>query len=174
MVSPIRVKTLARRLALLSAGLLLQSHTLLAAEIAADAQMQARDLLTGTVDGRPRIADRSPAIANGWAQASVVDPQEQARRLILGRPSLGGVYETAGSAESQRGHGYGDPQDSARRMILGAGASSGAASASHTTVSLTQDPFVMRLGTQHATRDPSHRRQAKASAWALRRIAWGG
>ncbi len=164
MDSPIRVKTLARRLALLSAGLLLQSHTLFAAEIAADAQMQARDLLTGTVDGRPRIVDRSPAISSGEAQVFVADPQEQARRLILGQTSVDGIPDKrAASAESHRVHGFGDPQESARRMILGAGASSGAASASHRTVSLT-----------HATRDPSHRRQAEASAWALRRIAWGG
>jgi hypothetical protein len=131
MTSPIRVKTLAQRLALLSAGFLLQSHTLFAAEIASDAQMQARDLLMGTVDGRPRIVDRSPAISSGGAQVSVVDPQEQARRLILGQPSVDAADKTAVSAESERGHGYGDPQESARRMILGAGASSGAASASH-------------------------------------------
>jgi hypothetical protein len=135
MNSPIRVKTLAQRLALLSAGLLVQSNTLFAAEIATDAQMQARDLLTGTVHGRPRIADRSPATPSGGPRASVVDPQEQARRLILGQPRIGGIADkTTASAKSQRGHGYGDPQESARRMILGAG----------------------------------------ASAWALRRIAWGG
>ena len=45
MDSPIRVKTLAPRLVLLSAGLLVQSNTLFAAEMTADAQMQARDLL---------------------------------------------------------------------------------------------------------------------------------
>jgi hypothetical protein len=123
MDSPNRVKTLAQRLALLSAGLLLQSNTLFAAEIAADAQMQARDLLTGMVAGRPRIVDRSHAVPGDGPHASVVDPQEQARRLILGKSSIGGVADKAAtSAESQRGHGHGDPQELAQRMILGAAA----------------------------------------------------
>jgi hypothetical protein len=140
MDSPIRVNTLARRLALLSAGLLLQSNALFAAEIAADAQMQARDLLTGTVDGRPRPVDPSPAISNGGTQASVVDPQEQARRLILGQPNVGGIADrTASSTDSRRGHGYRDPQELARRMILGAGASAGGASAFHRSASLTRE-----------------------------------
>jgi hypothetical protein len=146
MNSPIRVRTFVQRFALLSAGLLLQSNTLFAAEIASDAQVQARDLLTGTVDGRPKIVDRSPAISNDRAQSSVVDPQEQARRLILGPPSVGGIADrTATSAESERGHGYGDPQELARRMILGAGAGGGPKSTLHRSVSLTQDPLVMRL-----------------------------
>src|SRR3984893_475016 len=93
MDSPIRVKTIAQRLALLSAGLLVQSNPLFAAEIAPDAQMQARDLLSGTVDGRPRIVDQSPAISSGGPQASVVDAQEQAPRLILGQPSVGGIAD---------------------------------------------------------------------------------
>jgi hypothetical protein len=140
MDSPIHVKTLARRLALLSVGLLLQTNTLFAAEITTDAQMQARDLLTGTVHGRPRVADPSPAISNGGTQASVVDPQEQARRLILGQPNVGGMADKiASSTESQRGHGYRDPQELARRMILGAGASRGGASALHRSVSLTRE-----------------------------------
>jgi hypothetical protein len=154
MDSPIRVKTIAQRLALLSAGLLVQSNPLFAAEIAPDAQMQARDLLSGTVDGRPRIVDQSPAISSGGPQASVVDAQEQARRLILGQPSVGGIADKTAasawttkqaSAESQRDHVYGDPQELARRMILGVGASDGPTSALNRSVSLTQDPLVMRL-----------------------------
>jgi hypothetical protein len=136
MNSPIRVKTIAQRLALLSAGLLLQSNALFAAEIAADAQLQARDLLTGTVAGRPRIVDHSPAISSDGPQASVVDPLEQARRLILGQPSGGGIADkTVASTESHRGHGYGDPQESAQHMILGAGARGGA-TALHRAASL--------------------------------------
>jgi hypothetical protein len=154
MDSPIRVKTIAQRLALLSAGLLVQSNTLFAAEIAPDAQMQARDLLTGTVEGRPRIVDQSPAISSDGPHGSVVDAQEQARRLILGQPSVGGIADKTAasasttkktSAESQRDHVYGDPQELARRMILGVGASDGATSALNRSVSLTQDPLVMRL-----------------------------
>jgi hypothetical protein len=162
MGSAIRIKTFARRLALLSAGLLVQSNTLFAAGIAADGQLQARDLLTGTVDGRPRVVDRSPATPSDGPQASAVDPQEQARRLILGQPRAGSIADkTAASAESHRGHGYGDPQELAQRMILGAGASGGATSVLHKSVSLTHAPLVMRLN-------------KGASAWELRRIAWGG
>jgi hypothetical protein len=154
MDSLIRIKTHAQWLALLSAGLLLQSNALFAAEIAGDAQMQARDLLTGTVDGRPRIVDQSPAIPSDGPQASVVDAQEQARRMILGKPAVGSTAnESAADAaptkkarpESLRGDVYGDPQESARRMILGASASNGAAAISHRSVSLTQEPLVMRL-----------------------------
>jgi hypothetical protein len=137
MNSPIRVKTLARRLALLSAGLLLQSNTLFAAEVAADGQMQARDLLTGRVEGQPRVVDHSSAISSGGAKASVVDPQEQARRLILGRSGIAGIPDrTVTYAESERDRGYGDPQELARRMILGARPSGGSASVSHRSVSL--------------------------------------
>jgi hypothetical protein len=154
MDSPIGIKTLAQGLAALAAGLLVQSNPLFAAEIAGDPQMQARDLLNGTVDGRPRIVYEAPAIPSDGPQASVVDAQEQARRLILGKPTVGGTAnETAAiastpkkaRAETQRSHAYGDPLESARRMILGVGASNGATSALHRSVSLTQDPLVMRL-----------------------------
>jgi hypothetical protein len=103
MGSPIRIKTLARRAALLSAGLLVQSNILFAAEIAADAQMQARDLLTGTVNGRPRIVDKPPSPPSDGPQAPVVDAQEQARQLILGTPSFHGTTdETAAIAPTTK------------------------------------------------------------------------
>jgi hypothetical protein len=142
MDSPTRINTFIQRLALLSAGLLLQFNTLFAAEIAADPQMQARDLLTGTLDGRPRIVHQSPAISSDSPQASVVDAQEQARRLILGEPRVGGIADKAAAiastrkarTESQRGRVHDDPQESARRMILGVGASGGAIPAGHRSV----------------------------------------
>jgi|HubBroStandDraft_1064217.scaffolds.fasta_scaffold00556_20 hypothetical protein len=128
----IRIKTHTRWLALLTAGLLLQANTLFAAEIAGDAQTQARDLLTGSVDGRPRTVDQSPAILSDGPQVPAVDAQEQARRMILGRPGVGGIADkTATSVESRRAHAYGDPQESARRMILRVGKSGGRTSASH-------------------------------------------
>jgi hypothetical protein len=154
MDSPIRIKTLAQWLALLSAGLLLQSNTLFAAEIAADAQRQAQDLLTGTVNGRPRTVDQSPAISSDGAQPSIVDAQEQARRLLLGQPTGGdtaikraAIASTTEKARPESHHGqvYSDPQESARRMILGVGASGRATSALRGSVSLTQAPLVMRL-----------------------------
>jgi hypothetical protein len=135
MGSRIRFKTLTQRAALLlSAGLLVQSDVLFAAELAADAQTQARDLLTGTVNGRPRIVDQSPSPPSDGTQAAVVDAQEQARRLILGPPSIYGTTDETAAiapatkkarAESARGEVYGDPQVSARRMILGGGVRGG-------------------------------------------------
>jgi hypothetical protein len=45
---------LAHRLMLASAGLLIGANGALPAEVVGDAQMQARDLLSGTVGGQPR------------------------------------------------------------------------------------------------------------------------
>jgi len=135
--------TLGFGLALISAVFLSQSNSVLAAEFAGDAQMQASDLLSGTVGGRARTADRSPAIADDGHQTSNLDPQEQARQLILGEPKM-----NATPAVSARGdhRTYPDPQESARRMILGSGAGGIAAPASERAASVTQDPLVMRLG----------------------------
>jgi hypothetical protein len=47
--------------------------------------MQARDLLSGTVGGRPPFEDVSFAIPTDDRQVTYLDPQEQARKLILGK-----------------------------------------------------------------------------------------
>jgi len=149
MNSFIPAKTLGRGMVLISAVFLLQAHNALAAESVGDAQMQARDLLSGTVGGRARTVDESPP-ADG-RQTSSLEPQEQARQLILGKPNVNATPDpsTRGTPVlSTRGdhRTYPDPQESARRMILGNGAGGTAAPALERSVSLSQEPLVMRLG----------------------------
>jgi len=149
MNSQINIKGTARRLALISAVLLLHSNTLLAADFAGDPQSQARELLSGTVVDRPTTTDKSIAVTTDGHASPIVDAQEQARRMILGTPTRGAKDRViAGTsnelrAQSETGHrrAYADPQESAQRMILGAGATP----ASRGSVSLTQIPLIMRL-----------------------------
>jgi hypothetical protein len=77
--------TLGRRLMLASAGLLLCANGAFAADVAGDAQMQARDLLSGTVGGRSQVVHASAAVRTDDRQVPYLDPQEQARDLILGK-----------------------------------------------------------------------------------------
>ena len=133
-------RTLGHGLLLSSSLFLLQANHVIAAEAVGDAQMQARDLLSGTVGGRTSIVNESRAIPSSSDQTPSLDPQEQARQLILGKPNGGGIHRRAVDHLT-----YGDPQESARRMILGDGARGSAASVSKRTLSLTQDPLVMRL-----------------------------
>jgi hypothetical protein len=130
MNSPIPLKTLIYCLIPLSAAILLHPSNSLAAEYVGDAQIQARDLLSGTVGGQSRTADKSlPKSADG-DQTSNVDPQDQARQLILGKTNFGKANGRAVALEpkmnatpvlSTKGspRTYPDPQESARRMILG-------------------------------------------------------
>jgi hypothetical protein len=131
MNSRISMKILSRRLILISAAMLINANTVLAANRVGDAQMQARDLLTGTVGGRSKIVDKSPAISADPHQQSYPDPQTQARQLILGKSSFGGAVSRKLAVQSKTnvgvpvsapriGSGHTDPQESARRMILGA------------------------------------------------------
>lgn len=89
MNSQINIKGTARRLALMSAVLLLHSNTLLAAEFAGDPQSQARALLSGTVVDRSTTTDKSIAVTTDGHATPIVDAQEQARRMILGAPTRG-------------------------------------------------------------------------------------
>src|SRR6202022_2145496 len=123
MKSLIPAKTLGHGLLLTSAVFLLNANNALGAEAVGDAQMQAKDLLSGTVDGRPRIVE-SRATASTNDQTSRLDPQEQARQLILGKPNLS--VSNGGAVDHRAGD---DPQESARRMILGYGAGGTAAPA---------------------------------------------
>jgi len=127
-----------------------------AAEDVGDAQVQARDLLSGTVGGRAKVIDESPSISADGHQTSSLDPQEQARQLILGKPNLGRftgratalgpqLNETSAVSTRDDHRTYADPQESARRMILGSGARGTASPALKRSVSLSQDPLVMRL-----------------------------
>jgi hypothetical protein len=129
MKSFIPSNTLGRRLMLASAGFLLCANGALAAEVVGDAQMQARDLLSGTVGGRPKIVDVSSAIPTDDRQEPKIDPQEQARELILGKHFAGTAHQAASldstapampadSVQRIRRADM-DGQDSARRMLLG-------------------------------------------------------
>jgi hypothetical protein len=153
----IPAKTLSHGLVLISALFLLETNNVIAAEAVGDAQMQAGDLLSGTIGGRAKIVDAPRAIPSAGDQASSLDPQEQARQLILGKPNLRGTNGRPIDLESQvnatpavstRGdhRTHADPQESARRMILGAGAGGIAARALGRSVSLTQDALRNQAG----------------------------
>ena len=123
MNSPISMKIVSRRLILISAAILINANTVLAADRVSDAQMQARDLLTGT-GGGTKTNGRSLAISADHHQKSYADPQEQARQIILGKPSFEGADQSktnvsvpVSARRNSRVHT--DPQESARRVILG-------------------------------------------------------
>ena len=78
-----RSNKVGRRLMLASAGLLICANGALAAEVIGDAQVQARDLLSGTVAGQPKFADVSSAIPTDDQHAQYLEPQEQARDLLF-------------------------------------------------------------------------------------------
>ena len=121
--------TLGRRMMLASAGLLLCANGALAAGVVGDAQMQARDLLSGTVGARPKIADVSSAIPTDDGHVLNLDPQEQARDLILGKNFAGTAHQAASldsktdamptaSVQRIRSADIGG-QELAQRMLLG-------------------------------------------------------
>jgi len=122
--------TLAHRLMLASAGLLLCANGAFA-EFVGDAQMQARDLLSGTVGGEPKFADVSFANPTDDRPVPYLDPQEQARELILGENFAGTAHQaasvdstadamSAASVKSVR-RGEFDGQELAQRMLTGKG-----------------------------------------------------
>jgi hypothetical protein len=117
------------------AALLLQTHDTRAVDLQVDAQTQARDLLSGAVGGRPKTIDGSTRIAPEDRSSPTLDPQAQARRLILGNPDFGtaahpSVASVASVASDSRikltslataqvrRRGHSDPQELAQRMIL--------------------------------------------------------
>jgi hypothetical protein len=130
---PVSMKILSRRLLLISAAVLINANTVLAADRVGDAQLQTRDLLSGTVGGTGTI-DKSLAISAGHHQKSYADPQKQARQIILGRPSFDGTASREFAAQSKttvpvpvsarrNSRIHTDPQELTRRMILGTGGS---------------------------------------------------
>jgi len=129
MTSSKLIKTSNRPLALLSAAFLLQTGGALGAARAGDAQTQARDLVSQTTAGRS-VAAQSNALPDGGTSVAALDPQEQARRVLLGTQSTGGKAEAIASRYAKstspagvvgRGHlrAHSDAQEMARRMILG-------------------------------------------------------
>ena len=116
---------------LASAGLLLCANAALAAEVIGDAQMQARDLLSGTVGGRSTFADVSSAIPTDDRHVLNLDPQEQARDLILGKHFAATADQAANfdsktdativASVQRTDRADIDGQELARRMLLGKG-----------------------------------------------------
>jgi hypothetical protein len=114
-------------LILASAGILLHAHGALAAVALGDAQMQARDLLSGTGGGRLKAAAAAAVISADEVRAVNVEPQEQARQLILGKPSgeravdrvVGSDLAMASVRRVRRAEI--DPQEAARRMVQAEG-----------------------------------------------------
>jgi hypothetical protein len=106
---------------LASTGILLHTHSALAADVIGDAQMQARDLLSRTVAGRPKTAQVAAAISAGGTHGFNVEPQEQARQLILGTPSGDRVADRHIDSDFQMQlavrRAEVDPQEAARRLL---------------------------------------------------------
>jgi hypothetical protein len=108
--------------ALVSVGILFHTSAALAGQPAGDAQEQARDLLTGALIQQATLTYKSPSPAVGERWTPNIDPQEQARRLILGTPNaVAGptVDRTLADASPVNRHTNSNPQELARRMILG-------------------------------------------------------
>src|SRR5271169_2652721 len=99
MNSFVSMKSLGRGLILISAAIFINANTVLAADRVGDAQIQAQDLLAGTVGGKTKSIDKSLVISAD--QRSYPDPQTQARQLILGKPTFGGAATRQFSLQSK-------------------------------------------------------------------------
>jgi hypothetical protein len=100
----------------IAAAILLHPNNVLASDFVIDAQMQARDLLSGTVGGQAKTVNRSRPKSGDGDRASSVDPQDQADQLILGKTKFG-KSDGPPMALEPNVRTYSDPQESARRMI---------------------------------------------------------
>jgi hypothetical protein len=91
-----------------------------AAQPIQDGQEQARQLLSGS--RFPPGDAASPAFA-ATASAGVLDPQEQGREMIVGRPAVTTAAGQPGASRDERAAAdrkiEGDPLEMARQMILG-------------------------------------------------------
>jgi hypothetical protein len=127
------VSNLKRRLMATFAALTVCANGVLAAEIADDAQTHARTLLSGTADQRVHPAYYSTDVSDVGRESVTLDPQAQARRLIIHTSSVGitpadnvavaGNRRSNSEAPSARNHsGNNDAQEMARRMLTGRGA----------------------------------------------------
>lgn len=121
-------KTLAHRWVLISAGILLYANGAIAGQWAGDAQRQARDLLFSTANGLAGSIDKTPVVAAYGHSRGDLDPQEQARQMILGTARHDSVAGTAVASTpavpARTNHRtYSDPQERARPLLLGQTAS---------------------------------------------------
>jgi hypothetical protein len=87
-----------------------------AADLASDAQQQARELLAPTKMNRP-MTFKSTARVTDYA----LDPQERARQLLSGRRSSRAETTPVKIAAQGASIDHEDAQSQARRMILGGG-----------------------------------------------------
>lgn len=113
--------TLSRQLVLASAALLLQIGAAAAADLAGDAQSQARALLSGATADRLTGAAVSNRVADRAASVPAMDAQELARRLLGGTPNVGTTTKktTSLGVRPEGPRSREDAQTMARRMILG-------------------------------------------------------
>jgi hypothetical protein len=102
-----------RPFVLLSATLLLQTGGALTAARAGDAQAQARELLSQTAAVRS-VAVRLSALTAEDRSPADLDPQAQARRILMGAPGAGGKAQGADHRSAQA-----NAQEMAQRVILG-------------------------------------------------------
>jgi hypothetical protein len=110
-------KSLSRPLVLVSASLLFQTGGALAADRGADAQTQARELLSRTTASQSAALSASSV---GKGSLSAIDPHEQARRLVLGAPAQRSEGTSpSGIAVRREARPSADAHAIARRMILG-------------------------------------------------------
>lgn len=122
MISLNFAKTLGRPIMLVSAGLIFHSAAALAANSIGDSQTHARELLGGMTLSRTTV---SAARSTGAASLPRVEPQEQARRLILGIQSSDRTAAFVRLARTARVNGNRvrraptDAQVLAKQMILG-------------------------------------------------------
>lgn len=129
MNSAFLTQTANRALVLVSAALLLQTGGALVTARAGDAQAQARQLLAPTTGDRSATGQFNLHVDGGTSLAAL-DPQEQARRVLLGTSSAGGEAGAPASRyakstspvevvgrDQRRAHA--NAQEMARRMILG-------------------------------------------------------
>jgi hypothetical protein len=128
MISSFPPKSLNRPLAIAAAAMLLQAGGAFAADLPHDAQTQARELLSGRPASRTASVSDTAAATGDAASARALEPQDQARRLILGSRSVGAeikplplqataVAPSAVAPAGRRAHV--DALELARRMILG-------------------------------------------------------
>lgn len=122
-------KTLRAPLLLLAAISIVHIGSATAADVAGDAEAQARSILSQARAGGPTAA-RSHTGPERAATLHALDPQEQAREVVLGTQRIGGEAEVAAAPHSEatapaRVGGLGDrrsradAQEMARRVVLG-------------------------------------------------------
>jgi hypothetical protein len=147
-----RKNTFNPQLFILSAGLLLQSHSAFASDPSNDAQAQARALLDPPVVHHVIAGQSSSETSANDPTRMTADAQELARALLSGKSITNGSVPLASARNAVEGgeqavsdqdhRAYSDPQEAARRMILGLGA---APVVAHSVTATSGSPAVGML-----------------------------